>query len=78
MSGAARGKVSVFNMMCAFPQSMAGVVISLLVASTLVSATQCLKALYLGGMFFDSKGLRPWIQKNNATNVSILRHKAKK
>ena len=31
-------------------QSIAGVVISLLVASTLVSATQCMKALYHGGL----------------------------
>ena len=31
-------------------QSIAGVVISLLVASTLVSATQCMKALYFGGL----------------------------
>ena len=40
-------------------QSCAGVVISVLVASTLVSATQFLKALYMGGMSLDSHGLRP-------------------
>ena len=34
-------------------QSIAGVVISLLVASTLVSATQCMKALYHGGLRID-------------------------
>ena len=33
--------------------------ISVLVASTLVSATQFLKALYMGGMSLDSHGLRP-------------------
>lgn len=40
-------------------QSCAGVVISVLVASTLVSATQFLKALYMGGMTLDSHGIRP-------------------
>merc|ERR1711953_263015 len=42
-----------------FKKSCAGVVISVLVASTLVSATQFLKALYMGGMSLDSHGLRP-------------------
>ena len=40
-------------------QSCAGIVISMLVASTLVSATQFLKALYVGGLKLDSNGLRP-------------------
>ena len=46
-------------------QSIAGVVISLLVASTLVSATQCMKALYFGG-------LRLEVDLNtNATSIKV-------
>ena len=50
---------------------MAGVLICLLVASTLVSATQCMKALYWGGLKLDSRGLRPALYlTKSATNIS--------
>ena len=57
-------------------QSCAGVVISVLVASTLVSATQFLKALYRGGMSLDSHGLRPAAASayNQASNLSSTKY----